>query len=432
MIAAPMHFFLIFLAIAFLILCSAFFSGSETALTAASRARMYQLEKEGNARARIVNRLSEARERLIGAILLGNNVVNILASALATMAFISLFPENGVLYATIVMTALVVVFAEVLPKTYAIANPDRGALFAAPIVRIVVAVMSPLITGVQWIVRGVLHLFGTDVDVTIPVLSAHEELRGAIAVHHLEGTLGRGERERLGGVLDLRELAVGDVMAHRKNIAMVDASLPPEEIVRQVLASAHSRIPLWHDDPENIIGVLHVKDLLRAVHAAGGDVARLDIPKLCREPWYVPETTTLKDQLDAFLRRRVPLALVVDEYGVLMGLVTLEDILEEIVGQITDEHDVAAAGLRPQADGSVMVDGWLPVRDLNRATNWTLPDEEATTVAGLVIHEAQTIPEVGQTFLFHGFKFEIMRRQRNQITQVRVTPLRKPEAAQAG
>jgi Mg2+/Co2+ transporter CorB len=423
---------LIFLAIAFLLLCSAFFSGSETALTAASRARMYQLEKEGSARARIVNRLIETRERLIGALLLGNNLVNILASALATSVFIAIFPEGGVVYATLVMTAVVVIFGEVLPKTYAIANPERGALFVAPLVSAIVALMSPIIRAVQWVVRGVLHLVGIDVDAATPVLSVHEELRGAIAVHHLEGALGRGEREHLGGVLDLRELAVGDVMVHRKNMVMVDADLPPDQILSEVLESAHSRIPLWQGEPENIVGVLHVKDLLRAVHAAGANLAQLDIPKLCREPWFVPETRKLKDQLDAFLRRRMALALVVDEYGVLMGLVTLEDILEEIVGQITDEHDVAAVGLRAQPDGSVMVDGWLPIRDLNRAMAWSLPDEEATTIAGLVIHEAQTIPEVGQAFLFHGFKFEVLRRQRNQITQLRVTPLRKPEVARAG
>jgi Mg2+/Co2+ transporter CorB len=426
-----MHTLLIFLAIALLILCSAFFSGSETALTAASRARMYQLEKEGNTHARIVNRLIEARERLIGALLLGNNAVNILASALATSLFITLFPQGAVLYATLVMTALIVIFAEVLPKTYAIANPDRGALIVAPVVSVLVGIMSPLIGAVQWLVRRVLRPFGIDVDAATPVLSAHEELRGAIAVHHLEGTLARGERERLGGVLDLGELSVGDVMVHRKNMVMVDADEPADAILHQVLDSMHSRIPFWRGEPENIIGVLHVKDLLRAVHDAGGNLAGLDIPKLCREPWFVPETRKLKDQLDAFLRRRMALALVVDEYGVLMGLVTLEDILEEIVGQISDEHDVPAAGLRPQADGSVLVDGWLPIRDLNRAMSWSLPDEEATTVAGLVIHEAQTIPEIGQVFLFHGFKFEILRRQRNQITQLRVTPLLKPEAARA-
>jgi len=427
----PMHLLLIILAIAFLILCSAFFAGSETALTAASRARMYQLEKEGDTHARIVNRLIEARERLIGAMLLGNSLVNILASSLATTVFIVIFPNSGVAYATIVMTALIVIFAEVLPKTYAIANPDRGALFVAPLVSAIVALMSPVIGAVQWVVRGVLHVFGIDVDAATPVLSAHEELRGAIAVHHLEGALGRGEREHLGGVLDLRELSVGDVMVHRKNMVMLDADLPADQILSEVLESAHSRIPLWRSDSENIVGILHVKDLLRAVHAAGANLAQLDIPKLCREPWFVPETRKLKDQLDAFLRRRMALALVVDEYGVLMGLVTLEDILEEIVGQITDEHDVAAAGLRAQPDGSVLVDGWLPIRDLNRAMTWSLPDEEATTVAGLVIHEAQTIPEVGQAYLFHGFKFEVLRRQRNQITQLRVTPLRKPEVAQA-
>ena len=416
------------LAVFALLFCSAFFSSSETALTAASRARMLQLEKDGNRRASIVSWLIERREAMIGTVLLGNTLINIAVSALTTVVFVEAFGEAGVAYATIITTALVLIFAEVLPKTLAITNSDRAALLLAPLLRVVVVTLGPIVGAVQWIVRHTLKLFGIDIDATRPVLSAHEELRGAIEVHHMEGGMVRADRDRFGGLLDLQELEVADVMIHRKSMVTADANQPTSDIVRQVLESPHTRIPLWRDDPDNIIGVLHARDLLRALYRAGNDVARLEIPSLLIKPWFVPETTTLQDQLDAFLRQRGHLALVVDEYGALMGLVTLEDILEEIVGDIRDEHDVPLGGVRPQANGSVIVDGWVPIRDLNRAMDWSLSDEEATTIAGLIIHEAQTIPDVGQIFSFHGYKFEILRRQRNQIVTIKVTPPKKADA----
>lgn len=420
-----MSYILTALAIAFLILCSAFFAGSETALTAASRARMHVLEAERVRGARSANLLMNNRERLIGALLLGNNVANILSSALATSVFLQLFGEAGVAYATVVMTALVLIFAEVLPKTLAIADPDRFALGAAPFVRLIVQAAGPIVGTVQRIVRFTLTLFGVDVDATRPVLSAQEELRGTLAVQHQEGGIEAKDRYRFGGLLDLADLQIADVMVHRRRMVMVNADDPPGDIVAQVLSSPNTRIPVWRGEPENIIGVLHVKDLLRAVNAVNGDVSKISMTTLVSEPWYVPETTTLYDQLDAFLKRRGHLAIVVDEYGALMGLVTLEDILEEIFGDIRDEHDAPPTGVRIQPDGSVIAEGTVPIRDLNRLMEWGLPDEEATTIAGLVIHEAQTIPEIGQTYAFYGFKFEILRKQRNQITSLRITPPKK-------
>ena len=412
------------LAVIFLLLAfSAFFSGSETALTAASRARMHRLAEQGDARASLVLKLIENRERLIGAILLGNNLVNILASSLATSVFLIFFGDAGVVYATLVMTALVLVFSEVLPKTYAIINTDRVAILVALPIRLVVLIFAPVTATVQFIVRRTLRLFGGDITDTRDVLSAHEELRGAIDLHHREGGVVKRDRDMLGGILDLQELAVEEIMVHRKNMVMVDASQSTAEIVDQVLASPHTRIPLWKDNPENIVGVLHAKDLLRALAAAKGELDKIDILGIAAKPWFVPETTSLQDQLNAFLRQKSHFALIVDEYGALMGLVTLEDILEEIVGEITDEHDIEIPGIRPQADGSVVVDGTASIRDLNRAMDWDLPDDEANTIAGLVIHEAQTIPEVGQIFSFYGYKFEITRRQRNQIQGLRITPL---------
>jgi Mg2+/Co2+ transporter CorB len=414
-----------------LLILSAFFSGAETALTAASRARMHALEEDGNARASTVNRLLLTRERLIGAILLSYNLANIAASALATSVLLAIFGNAGVAYATIVMTVLVVMFAEVLPKTYAIVNADRMALAVAPIIRVVVAMLAPVTAAMQFIVRQTLRLFGISVSHDTDVLSAHEEIRGAIELHHKEGGVVKLDRDMLGGVLDLRELNVSDIMVHRTNMDAIDVDLPTGQIVDLALKSPHTRLPLWRGEREEIVGVLHAKMLLRALRESRGDPSKIDVMALATPPWFVPDTTTLKDQLNAFLKRKAHFAIIVDEYGEVMGLLTLEDIIEEIVGDITDETDIAAALAKPQPDGSLIVDGLVPIRDVNRLMDWDLPEEEATTVAGLVIHEAQTIPNPGQAFTFHDFRFEVLRRHRNRITSLRVTPLDKTRSIEA-
>lgn len=401
---------------------SAFFSGSETALTAASRSRMHQYEKDGDKRAAKVNRLISDRERLIGAILLGNNLVNILASALATSLFVGLMPgPTGVATATAIMTVLVLVFAEVLPKTYAITRPDNMARSVSTPISWLVAGVSWIVAGIQVIVNITLRLLG--VKPPDDALTAEEDIRGTIDLHHSEEGLDAKNRHRLVGALDLSDMTVEEVMIHRKHITMIDADQNADAIVRQALASPHTRLPLYKETQEEIVGVLHVKDLLRAIVGNGGRTSGLDILELCRDPWFIPETTWVEDQLDHFLKRRSHFALVVDEYGALQGLVTLEDILEEIVGDIRDEHDVVVRGVRPQDDGAFYVEGGVTIRDLNRATGWDLPDEEAVTIAGLVIHEAQTIPEPGQRFVFHGYRFDIARKTRNQITGLKVVPI---------
>lgn len=423
---------LLTVAILFLLFLSALFSGAETALTAAKHGRIHRLANQGSRRAKQTEALMDDRESLIGTVLLGNNLINILASALATSMLISLFGDVGVAYATIVMTVLVVVFTEVLPKTYAIGQPERLSLVLAPIMRGVVWVLSPMVMVVRYWVRGTLHLFGYDPDNPFDDISVHEELRGTIDLHHHKGTVKKRERDMIGGILDLDEVAVDDIMVHRKNIHMVDASLPAETIIQHLLSSPYTRVPLWRDDPENIVGIVHAKDILRAMtlrqSSKANDGQPLDVASLAVEPWFVPEGTTLREQLVAFLARRNHFALVVDEYGALMGLVTLEDILEEIVGDISDEHDAPVRGVRMQPDGSIISDGTVAIRDLNREFYWNLPDDEATTIAGLVIHEAQAIPDAGQVFTFYGFKFQIVRRHRNAVTSIRIIPPRKAPA----
>jgi Mg2+/Co2+ transporter CorB len=402
---------------------SGLISAAETSMTAASRGRMHQLEREGDRAARRVNLLMADQEKMIGAILLSNNVINIGASALTTLALSTAFPGPvGALVATAVMTVLIVIFSEILPKSLAIARADDVARALAIPTYWVVKIFGPLANGAQWVVRQTLRPFGIKLSMETDVLAAHEEIRGAVEYHHSEGLVESRDRHMLGGVLDLSEMDVTQVMVHRKSISMIDADLPPRELVAAMLESGHSRVPLYRDEPENIIGILHAKDLLVALAEADGAVDKLDIPAIVREPWFIPETTTLKDQLNAFLKRQSHFALVVDEYGALQGLITLEDILEEIVGEIEDEHDSALEGVRRQPDGSVMVDGWVAIRDLNRALDWDLPDDDAVTVAGLVIHEAQTIPKVGQTWTFHGHRFQVVKRERNQITALRISP----------
>ncbi|MBX3551625.1 MAG: HlyC/CorC family transporter [Pseudolabrys sp.] len=412
------------------LLLSAFFSASETAMTASSRARLSRLQKQGQPKAGLVRRLLDARERLIGAMLVGNNIANIGASTLTTGLLLAWFGDVGVLYATVVMSVLVIVFAEVMPKTAAIVAPERLAIFLARPVSLVVRLLGPIMAAIELISRTLLRPFGIRVGENQSILSAHEELRGAVDYLHSEGGVEKRDRDMFGGILDLRELEVSDVMVHRTKMLTINADDSPEAIVNAMIAAPVTRLPFWREKPENIIGVVHVKDLLRALHAVDGDTAKLDIPALMSAPWFVPETRPLSEQLAAFRRRKTPFALVVDEYGEVMGLVTLEDIIEEIVGDITDEHDVAVPGVRRLPDGSVNVDGGVPIRDLNRVMDWNLPDEEATTIAGLVIHEARLIPEPGQSFTFYGFRFRVLRRTRNRLTALRIQPVSR--AAQTG
>ncbi len=411
------------IAIAVLLAMSAFFSGSETALTAVSRGRMHQLEKDGSRAARDVNLLVADRENLIGTILLGNTFINILVSSLATAALTTQFGPNTVAITTGGMTLLILVFAEVLPKTLAISKTDRFALTVARTLRVAVAVLSPIVRAVQFVVWRVLWLFGVTQEGSASIVPAHDEIRGAVALHHIEGAMGREHRDMIGGILDLRDLNVEDVMVHRKTVAMIDGGLPQAELFEALLAANHTRVPVWKETSDNIIGVLNTKDVMREFVLRRGDLGGFDLLSLMAEAWFVPDTTGLEEQLRAFRERRTHFAMVVDEYGAIMGIVTLEDILNEVFGELPEETDIAATpGIRPQPDGSYNIDGDMPVRDINRALEWDLPDEEATTLAGLVIHEARTIPDAGQRFAFYGFKFEILRRQRNQITAIRVTP----------
>jgi Mg2+/Co2+ transporter CorB len=406
--------------IVILILASAFFSSAETALTAASDARMRQLATKGNKNAKIVEALRADREGLIGAILIGNNAVNVLASAIATSLFITIYGEAGLLWATITMTVLLVVFAEVMPKTYALTYADRYALTIAPVIRIVVLLLSPLALAIRWLASITIRAKSDDDT------DREEELRGLIELHGADGDEDDRETQAmLSSILDLNELTVEQIMTHRGSVSMINADDDLDDILRRVLESPHTRHPVFSGTSDNIIGVLHVKDLLRSIGHLGENVngngnGNKFVQDIASPAYFIPETTLLFDQLQSFRSRREHFAVVVDEYGDFRGIVTLEDILEEIVGDIDDEHDIDLPGLTAQADGSWLVDGSVTIRDLNRALGWQLPDEDASTLAGLVLFESRTIPMSGQEFRFHNIRFRVVKRDGNRITSLRL------------
>lgn len=417
--------------IALLLFMSAFFSGSETALTAASRGKLRSQADKGSGGAERALRITEDNERLIGSVLLGNNLVNILATSLATALFTKAFGESGVALATLVMTLLVLIFAEVLPKTYAITNAETAAAKVSSVIAVVVLLFAPVVTAVRALVRLLLRLVGVETDPNSHILSVHEEIAGALALGHEEGVVEKEQRDRLMGALDLSERDVEEIMLHRSEIEMVNVEDSPEDILSQCLESNFTRLPVFKDEQENIVGVVHAKDLLRAVdklvrgpEGSSEHLSDFDIMDVVRKPYFVPETTPLDEQMRQFLRLHTHFALVVDEYGALQGLITLEDILEEIVGEITDEFDdTSQVVLERDKEGHYVIDGAMTIRDLNRATDWSLPDDEANTIAGLVIHEAQSIPVPGQVFAFHNTRFQVLERRENRITKLKVRPL---------
>lgn len=411
------------LTIAICVGASAFFAGAETAVTHVSQARIFSLIQDGDKRARKIGELTKDKEALIGSLLLGNSAVHILGSALAAELAIRLWGEGGVFYASAIMTVVVVTFGEVLPKTYAILNSERVTLKVSYLLYGICWLLKPFTRVIQWIDYPFLRLLGVGKN-DQPLVSATEAIRGTIELHHHEGEMERSDRDMLGSILDLAERTISEVMIHRSQVEMIDISLEPDAIIAAVLASPHSRLPLWKDEPENIIGVLHQKDLFRMLRQQKIGVTREMIRRCAQKPWFVPETTSLDDQLTAFRTKRKHFACVVDEYGAWLGIATLEDIIEEIVGEIDDEHDpLQMAEINPFGDSAYRVAGTVTIRDLNRQMDWDLPDDHATTIAGLVLHEARVIPDKGAVFEFYGYRFTIDEKRANQITKLLIEKL---------
>ena len=414
---------MIFLIIAIIamIIISGFFSGSETGLTVANKANLNQMAGDGNKNAKAALKLREDKDNLISTLLLGNNFCNICASMLFGIVTENYIGNSkwGVLITTAVMTILILIFSEIMPKIYAYSNADRVAVMVAPFWTWVVRILLPITKVTQGVSIILLRLLGY--KGTREMVSGVDALRGAIELHHEEGAVVKDDRDMLGSILDLSQIEVGEIMVHRRDMTSFNIDEAPEKIIQKAIATPHTRLPVWQDTDENIIGILHTKDVLRLDRDNPG---RNDIMALLKDPMFIPESTTLRDQLESFRKRRNHLAIVVDEYGGLMGLITLEDILEEIVGQIEDEHDKVIRGIKKQKDDSMIVRGNLNLRDLNREIDLDLPPEDgANTIAGFVIALAQKIPDLGEKFTYKTYEFTVLGKVRNQVTSVRIKEL---------
>ena len=396
----------------FLLLLSAFFSSSETAITRISDVKIYQWGENKNRKYIKAKELMKSREKVIGILLLGNNIVNILASALATSILIGLFGDKGIIYATLIMTTLIFIFSEVLPKTYAIRESEKLILYASPIIKIFIIILSPINFLVQNLVSSILNITNKETKNN----DWKQNLRGAILLANNKGDVRKPDRIMLESILDLHEVKVSEIMTHRKNIEGINVSEHIDIIIDLALKSRFTRLPLWKDNADNIIGTLHIKDLLRARNAN----TNLQINEIMQKPQFISENTSLSEQLNNFKKETIQMAFVIDEYGDLQGLISLEDILEEIVGEIFDEFDKQIAGPEILSDKSVVVDGAMTIRDLNRSMDWKLPDEEASTIAGLVIDVAQKLPSINETIKIDKFHFTVLERQRTRITKINI------------
>ncbi len=404
----------------FLIVLASLLSSAETSITAVSKAKLHAMAKKGDQKAKLVLELQKNVGLSLSTVLLFNTLcLTIVNNNIGDIAA-DLFGKEAIIFVSIIMTIIITVYAETLPKIIAVNTPERVLMLMIRPLWLVFSIFRPITLAINNFARAHLRFFGIKSNVN-DEFEALEELRGAIDMHFADTNHdANNERAMLKSILDLRDVTVEEIMTHRKNVTMINATDKPSDIVKQVLESPFTRVPLYKDNHDNIVGVVHAKALLRSVNSHKGSLDKLDILSIATTPWFIPETADLIEQLQAFKTRQEHFAVVVDEYGAFNGIVTLEDILEEIVGDITDEHDIAVKGIRPQDDGSFIIDGTVTIRDVNRQLDWDLPDEEASTIAGLVLYEVRLIPEIGQSFNIKGYHFEIMRRHRNQITLLKV------------
>ena len=398
-----------------LILLSGFFSSSETALTAVSEARIHELALQGNKRANTIEKILAKKEKMISTILIGNNLVNIVVSVYATSFAISFFGEFDLIFVTILLTIFLVIFAEVMPKTYAFSNADKLALAVAPVINFFIFILTPATFITEMLAKIVSKPKIKDED------AKTEELRGMIRLHAGNESRGKERSKMMSSMLDMDEVTIEAVMTHRGGVTMIDIAEEPEEAFKIIGESPYTRIPIYSGTPDNIIGILHAKELFRTLRRRNfKDIRNVKLSELMSQPYFAPETTLLLDQLEVFKTRREHFAVVVDEYGDFRGIVTLEDIIEEIVGEIDDETDIKVKGVKAQPDGSFIIDGSVTIRDLNRSLGWYLPDQNANTIAGLVLYESKTIPEPGQEFRFHNIRVRILQKKANFISQLRL------------
>ena len=406
-------------ALVILILLSAFFSGSETGLFSLNRYRLRHLAKKAKQPGAVrAYELLKRPDRLIGLILLGNNFVNILASSIATVLCLKLFGEAGIAIATGLLTLVVLIFAEVSPKTVAALHPESVAFPAAYVLKPMMKLLYPLVWLVNGIANGILRLFGISTESSQKLHLSSDELR--TVVHEAGSMIPHRHQQMLLSILDLEHVTVEDIMIPRNDIVGIDLEEEWPDVVKQITSSRHSRLPVYKGGIDNVIGIVHLRNVL-SVHNHG-ELSRDEFMKIIREPYFIPEGTPLNMQLLNFQQQRRRIALVVDEYGDIQGLVTLDDILEEIVGEFATDQSTLQKDIHPQEDGTYLVDGSANIRDLNRMMKWNLPTDGPKTLNGMIIEYLETIPEAGTSLLLAGYPLEIVQTTTNAVKTVRIDP----------
>lgn len=408
-------------AVVFLLFLSALFSCFETAIVGTSRAKIHRLRNEGNRRAKIIENLLKNREKVVSTMLLGNNAINILASAITTTVFLDLFGDTGVIYATIVLTIMVLIFSEILPKSYAIKHPDAISLFFAPVIAFLVMVFFPFTNTAQKIVDFVINIFSNKPNKKSS-FSELEEIRDTVNLKHIEGTIYKYDKDMIDGVLDLADTEISEIMVHRKEIESINIDLPVKEIIHQALNMNYTRIPLWQGNKENVVAILNVRKLLKALYFCKNDkdLEKFDLKSITTEAWFVPNTNSLRTQLFIFRKKKKRFALVIDEYGSLQGLVTLEDILEEIVGEIKEQEDSLEVNIVRIKSGACKIAGKVLIRDINKKLDWDLPEDgDAYNLAAFIISNLGRIPEEKESFTISNYNFEILRKRANDLIWVK-------------
>lgn len=403
-----------------LILLSGFFSSSETGMMSLNRYRLKHLRKQNHRGARRASKLLDRPDRLIGLILIGNNAVNILASAIATVIAIRLWGDAGIAIATIALTLVILVFAEITPKTIAALHPERVAFPASVILLPLMKVMYPVVWLVNSVTNALLRLLGVDPAAAKEEHVSSEELRTIVT--EAGALIPPRHRGMLLNILDLEEVSVDDVMVPRNEVYGIDLDDSDEEILRCVQASNHTRLPVWRDDINNIVGVLHMRNISRIIDKQGLDRDALE--REMDKPYFIPESTPLHTQLVHFQKNKLRLAIVVDEYGEVMGIVALEDILEEIVGEFTSRMGDDNETIFAQRDGSYIIAGNANLREVNKSLDWQLPTDGPKTLSGLILEYLESFPDGNAGLAIAGYRFEILELQGNVIQAVRASPVK--------
>ena len=404
--------------IAALLGLAALISATETAITATSPGLIQKLKSEGNKKAELLLGLLKIKEKVISTLLIGNSIANTLCTTIATGVFIETFGDDmGTLISSIVMSFTIIVFSEVIPKAIAVAKSEKVALMANPVLLVFLKILQPINIALGYITRGFCFIFRIDLKQKV---SAADEVRGVIEHHLSEGNVFKDDRDMLGGILDIRNLVIADIIIHRSSIVAINIDTPTDKIIKTVLSSNHTRIPFWEDDHDNIIGIMHVRDLLSNIYDTKSKYTEIDVRSLLSDTVFVPNNSLVTQQLQMFREGQTHLACVVDEYGDLQGIITLEDILEEIVGQIYDEHDTGKSKIKAKSENEFIIDGSLPIRDLNREFNWQIPESDATTLAGFIITKMERLPNQGEFLIEKNLKMIVKKKSENRIKTIQV------------